>query len=212
VHYAAGSSLAEAFYQSVTGPYQLLIVGDPLCTPWKRDLPLGVSAPSIDTSWKDSVTIKTQANSQGTRFSLFVDGVQVESLNRPGEFEINTRKLDDGEHRISVVARSSDSVQTVSRWTCAAMIENHAHRKLELSCHRMVSGSSTECCEIKTSCAGAISLEVFHLQRSVCRFDGEAGSKRVDLETIGSGPARLSVVAKFPDGTKHRRETVADAN
>ena len=34
VHYARGCSLAEAFYQSVFGPYQLLIVGDPLCQPW----------------------------------------------------------------------------------------------------------------------------------------------------------------------------------
>ncbi len=32
--YAQGASLAEAFYESVTGPYQLLIVGDPLCRPW----------------------------------------------------------------------------------------------------------------------------------------------------------------------------------
>ena len=29
--YVEGCSLAEAFYQSVTGPYQLLIIGDPLC-------------------------------------------------------------------------------------------------------------------------------------------------------------------------------------
>ena len=34
VHYARGCTLAEAFYQSVYGPYQLLIVGDPLCRPW----------------------------------------------------------------------------------------------------------------------------------------------------------------------------------
>ena len=33
-HYAQGCSAAEAFYQSLSGPYQLLIVGDPLCTPW----------------------------------------------------------------------------------------------------------------------------------------------------------------------------------
>ena len=31
VHYARGCTLGEAFYQSVHGPYQLLIVGDPLC-------------------------------------------------------------------------------------------------------------------------------------------------------------------------------------
>ena len=34
VHYARGCSLAEAFYQSVYAPYQLMIVGDPLCRPW----------------------------------------------------------------------------------------------------------------------------------------------------------------------------------
>ena len=34
LHYARGCSLGEAFYQSITGPYQLLIVGDPLCQPW----------------------------------------------------------------------------------------------------------------------------------------------------------------------------------
>ena len=34
VHYCRGASLAEAFYQSVNAPYQLLVVGDPLCQPW----------------------------------------------------------------------------------------------------------------------------------------------------------------------------------
>jgi hypothetical protein len=36
VHYADGCSLAEAFYQSVEAPYQLLIVGDPLARPYAR--------------------------------------------------------------------------------------------------------------------------------------------------------------------------------
>ncbi|MEY4566049.1 MAG: hypothetical protein RLY14_1019 [Planctomycetota bacterium] len=35
-HYAEGATLAEAFYMSVTGPYQLLIVGDPLCQPFNH--------------------------------------------------------------------------------------------------------------------------------------------------------------------------------
>ena len=34
VHYARGCTLAESFYQSVYGPYQLIVVGDPLCRPW----------------------------------------------------------------------------------------------------------------------------------------------------------------------------------
>ncbi|MCR9295055.1 MAG: hypothetical protein NXI32_20245 [bacterium] len=41
VHYARGASLAEAFYMSVSGPYQLLIIGDPLCRPFSH-------APQVD--------------------------------------------------------------------------------------------------------------------------------------------------------------------
>jgi hypothetical protein len=35
-HYARGLTLVEAFYRAVEAPYQLLIVGDPLCAPWAR--------------------------------------------------------------------------------------------------------------------------------------------------------------------------------
>jgi len=43
VYYAAGCSLAEAYYQSISGPYQLLILGDPLCKPWGRSAELAVN-------------------------------------------------------------------------------------------------------------------------------------------------------------------------
>lgn len=42
LHYRRGCSLAEAFYQSVASPYQLLIVGDPLCQPWAQRPELSV--------------------------------------------------------------------------------------------------------------------------------------------------------------------------
>ena len=45
VAYARGASLAEAFYSYVTGPYQLLIVGDPLCQPCSP-----APQPHVDTS------------------------------------------------------------------------------------------------------------------------------------------------------------------
>ena len=33
-HYARGCTLGEAFYQSIHGPFQMLIVGDALCRPF----------------------------------------------------------------------------------------------------------------------------------------------------------------------------------
>jgi hypothetical protein len=48
VYYAEGATLVEAFYLSVTSPYQLLIVGDPLCKPFSH-------APSTDFGIKPQV-------------------------------------------------------------------------------------------------------------------------------------------------------------
>lgn len=67
VHYAKGASLVEAFYQSVTGPYQLLIVGDPLCQPFSN-------APKqhIDTSLRHLVpgeSLKLDIDMSGPNYS-----------------------------------------------------------------------------------------------------------------------------------------------
>lgn len=48
VYYAQGFSLAEAFYLSVRGPYQLLIVGDPLCRPWGKARVAPVACATVD--------------------------------------------------------------------------------------------------------------------------------------------------------------------
>ena len=45
VHYAAGCSLAEAFYQSLAGPWQTLVVGDPLARPYARFATVALRAP-----------------------------------------------------------------------------------------------------------------------------------------------------------------------
>jgi hypothetical protein len=48
VHYARGATLAEAFYQSVAAPYQLLIVGDPLCRPWAKARAAATGSAALD--------------------------------------------------------------------------------------------------------------------------------------------------------------------
>lgn len=48
-YYAAGCTVAEAFYLSVAGPYQLLVVGDPLCRPWAVPPAFRVSAAARGT-------------------------------------------------------------------------------------------------------------------------------------------------------------------
>lgn len=72
VYYASGSTLGEAFYQSVAGPYQLLIIGDILCRPWGKATQVAVeirreaaSKPATQATGERSTGIPPVANGAG---------------------------------------------------------------------------------------------------------------------------------------------------
>ncbi len=101
VHYARGCTLAEAFYQSVYGPYQLLIVGDPLCRPW-ADIPqvsvAGVEAGAVVRGGLRLTPTATVTNGGAVEaFILAVDGrYEAECLlrrNAPAGYDGILRRL-----------------------------------------------------------------------------------------------------------------------
>ena len=80
VHYRRGCSLAEAFYQSVAAPYQLLILGDPLCQPWAK-------RPSLEVEgWPGEITadpLKPGATSTIGFAQLGIGGPAVAKSSKP---------------------------------------------------------------------------------------------------------------------------------
>lgn len=133
VHYVSGCTLVEAFYQSVTGPYQLLIVGDPLCSPWKRQLTVTIEGLTSDQPLQGKVALSAKVESpdglQATEYSLYIDGRRVETIKSPGEFMLETSRLTDGSHSITIVARGSDLVETIGRRTSLVTVRNGAETK-----------------------------------------------------------------------------------
>ena len=83
VHYARGCTLAEAFYQAVYAPYQLIVVGDPLCRPWANIPQIAVDGVKAGGTLKDKVSLHATATlprgGSVDRFELFVDGERVAS-------------------------------------------------------------------------------------------------------------------------------------
>ncbi|MFO0975043.1 MAG: hypothetical protein U0996_01530 [Planctomycetaceae bacterium] len=130
VFYAEGSTLAEAFYQSVTGPYQLLIVGDPLANPWRK--PFEIEVP--EKFGRDASTGRIQIKAgpkpgqtlQPASWQLYVDGKLVHSVT--GEkllFELDPAQTKAQQKSLRtntadsptlvIVARAANSVETVAR-------------------------------------------------------------------------------------------------
>lgn len=78
VGYTQGLSLVESFYQSVSGPYQLLIVGDALCRPWAEKIDVQVTGWPADAVLRGDlelpVAAHNQAGEQAVEYRLYVDG------------------------------------------------------------------------------------------------------------------------------------------
>jgi len=96
VFYAEGHSLAEAFFQSVHGPYQLLVCGDGLARPFMERVEVDPGAP--DGPLQGTVEFAPGVRDGDARFELWVDGLRQEGLT------LDTTKLDDGHHDIRIVA------------------------------------------------------------------------------------------------------------
>lgn len=105
VHYASGATLVEAFYQSVAGPYQQLLVGDPLCAPWAPRISVSVEGLKPGAALRASASLAPKATgARAVRFELYVDGRRVASCQPGGELRLEAAGLKRGPHEARVVA------------------------------------------------------------------------------------------------------------
>jgi len=135
VHYCRGASLSEAFYQAVSAPYQLLVVGDPLCQPWavipkvEAALAGGKGPLAAGSILSGSVAIEPRASlpddGECDRFELFVDGVRIDSCAPGGQLSIDTTTLADGHHELRVVAIAATPLETQGRAVIPVLFSNH---------------------------------------------------------------------------------------
>lgn len=109
-HYAEGATLAEAFYMSVTGPYQLLIVGDPLCQPFNHPPRFEVEGLQVDQTVPSILKLKLKPTSSASLSNdkpIKVDGEpSSDSQLAP---VTNTRQSQD----TSVAAKTEMQIQKI---------------------------------------------------------------------------------------------------
>ena len=120
LHYRRGCSLAESYYQCVASPYQLLIVGDPLCQPWANrpavDVPGFVAGQVVSKALIVRPHIRSQTTSSPPFWELFIDGHLVARAPSGAAFRYDPASLKPGTHEIRVVAFSADSIESQARW------------------------------------------------------------------------------------------------
>lgn len=204
VHYARGASLAEAFYQSVRSPYQLLVVGDPLCQPW-------ASIPEVEVvKAADATLIEPDAVLSGTlaiepratvpaggavdRFVLYIDGVRVTECGSGGTLTLDTTLLADGHHDLRVVGIDMSPVETQGRRILPVWFRNH-DRSLEIDVEpRQVSRSGSVRVSVRGK--GIDGALVFATGRVLGRTTGAESVIEVPAELLGRGTVTVRATGR----------------
>ncbi len=198
LHYARGCSLAEAFYQSISGPYQILIVGDPLCQPWATPPRIAVEGIKAEESVKGTVSITPIGVAKGGRalsaVEVFVDGHLV-ATNAPGKtLEIDTTKLPDGYHELRIVGIDSNPIETQGRLILAFYVRNHdVQLELKISPYR---AKFADTFRISVRQPGAKAITIRQNRRDLGLVQGEAGEVEISAAKLGRGPSTLQAFSE----------------
>ena len=113
-HYAAGCSLAEAFYQSVKGPYQIILVADPLCQPFVNRPKIAITSPAPMA--EISGQVKLELSREGSEVAaagveIFLDGAMIHRASNIKHVNLDTSELNDGFHELRVVSVARDGIE-----------------------------------------------------------------------------------------------------
>ncbi|MDZ4657485.1 MAG: hypothetical protein SH868_07875 [Bythopirellula sp.] len=195
VHYVHGCSLAESFYQSVAGPFQQILVGDPLCQPWAKIPKVTVSGLPDSGFVKAQVEIVPSSKApQGiASFQLFVDGVAQQQI-LPGErFQLDTTKIADGYHEVRVVAVDNTPMETQGRWIGSIVVKN-GRDAIQLSVAAGTANSSLLNLNVAATKPSATSILCQGVE--VAKLPSGEGSVAVDKKKLGAGPVTLIAIAE----------------
>jgi hypothetical protein len=200
IHYARGCSLAESYYQSVAGPYMLLVVGDPLCQPFAVAPEVTVEGLQAGQEVKGTLTIKATAKVKPPQhvgmLELYLDGRLIARFTPDRAPQLDTTKLPDGHHELRVVAINADAIETRGRAILPIVINNYG-RKVELT----ASGSAfsaTDMVQITVRQPTATAIVVRQNRRKVARITGGEGQANVLAATLGRGPVVLQAQSEGP--------------
>ncbi|MEZ6072806.1 MAG: hypothetical protein R3C10_21715 [Pirellulales bacterium] len=202
VHYVRGCSLAESYYQSVQGPFQLLIVGDPLCRPWANIPEVEVKGVSPREKLSGSPALTASGKPSGDapvdRFEWYLNGVRVGGTSPDQSIAVDTTQVPDGYAEVSVAGIEATSVATQGRTVIPVLVDNHGHSvRFVRDGNEPLRARWATPLNLTLEAPGAKGIEVYQYTRTVGRIDGEKGDVTIHPVILGFGKLKLSAVAMF---------------
>jgi len=195
VHYAQGYTLAESFYMSLYGPYQLLVIGDPLCRPWAKKAEVKLDGLTNGQEVRSTLVVKPTLTSGTTvrEYRLYVDGKFLTAAKPAEGLRLDPKSLGEGYHDVSVVAEAGDA--TAAQYRVAISIRIPGSRS-RITSTESVSGKVNDELYFKAAAPGARGVDFIHLGR-VIGSSSPTGSLAVRASRLGVGTSLVYPVAMY---------------
>lgn len=207
--YTDGLTVAEAFYSSVLSPYQLLVVGDPLCQPYAQ--PVQFEIDEYDRIHDRNKPLSLRLNvrdgkSEPESVICLLDGKFISEILYEPTFSINLIDAPLGAHEFRFLVKSERPIQHCSeqsiwvhlldapvssepkailRWECAETLKISENKPLPFRLTGVNSGNE---------------IEVIHHSEILATIPGDATEIPLKLRDTGYGPVRLQLRQKDLNG------------
>lgn len=199
-YYAQGFTSAEAFYSAVQGPYQLLILGDPLCQPYARPPRFLVQgAPNEVESGKSvSITFAPSEESNSTdpiEMAWLLNGRMLAKTTYQPEISISVDKNDQGAQEWRFLAKGPKPVESCwesSIWVYVGPKETH----LNLDAPKTWKLEDGTKLKVKVGATGGdfSKMRLRNLWELLECLPNAQGEFEVDISKLGTGPLSLQPV------------------
>ncbi|HBJ39085.1 MAG TPA: hypothetical protein DDZ51_30935 [Planctomycetaceae bacterium] len=191
-YYASGCTLVESFYLSIDSPYQLLIMGDPLCRPYGDEhneaftLTLGESDDAyraLIQFWRGA----TAAANVGA-IEVFLDGKLMNVIPPMGQLNIAKDGLAQGHHKLTIGAISRHPLRMRTFQSAGFVVGKDAAPALTAT----FDDGATGVVKAGVTASAGSRVAVRHLGRRIAEADGASGMLEIPVAKTGYGPLRLT--------------------
>ncbi len=114
VHLAAGCTMLESFYQAIRCPLQILLIGEPLASPWTPASTLtlrGLESGALHEATPIEAVVEPRSGELFNRFLFLLDGKTLQSTSKSGTVTLDPAALPAGSHTLRAVAYAVGSVR-----------------------------------------------------------------------------------------------------